>query len=278
MGFIKETMAYLKRVFWVAVLIALVPSIVFAFFLKPANTLAFLPEYYSGSIDGFSEIFLIILGAEKWKDLFVFPLLMIFALVYFSISLAVIEKHMRTGRLTARRLLSDLNNTIIPTVISLLFFAVIFTLGLTLLSSLLTLMHRLVSDRGAPTLIDCVYASLLAFGMLALLVRVVVDVVFWGPVTQVYGYSFKDAIIETSHITNKNTFAIFFGLLWPHIVAAGIVIGVYYIPLSGAVKTAITIISNTAVYLFLFLYIPAFIMNTLFGITELERRDKTKLF
>jgi len=278
MKFLRETFIYLKKAFWVAIIVALLPAILFAVFLKPVNILTFLPSYYNTFITGAGDIFSLLFKDFKWDSLLIYPLLLLVMQIYYSVSLAMIEKHMRTGKLTAKKLMYDLNNNFISTFATLLFFVIVYILISILLSSLLTLLHTIISPKVQPKMIECIYATILAFIAFVVLIRSIIDILFWGPVMQVYGYSFKDAIIETSHITDKNTFSIFIGIFVPYLIAALIVILVNYIPVNGAIRSILEFSTNLVIYVTLLLYMPAFIMNTLFEVTELERRDKFKLY
>jgi len=278
MKFIKESLSYIKRALLRAVIFAALPAVVLGYFLKPVNLFGFLPLYYKGRVDGFFDIIKMFFVESGIKTLFVFLLLFVLLLIYFSISLGMIEKHLRTGKLSTRRLIADLNNNIISTMISFVLFAAVYIVILLLLSVVMTLMHKIVSDGPIPNVMDCIYATILSFLALGLFTRGVMGILFWGPVMQIYGYSFTDSIIETSHIINGKSFPIFLGIFLPIFFASLIQILLFYIPFSGTAETVINQVINSIVFLGLLIYIPSFIMNTLFEVTDLERRDKNKIY
>jgi len=279
MRFIKDTLSYLKSAFWVAALVAAVPSILLGLFVKPMSTLTFLTDYYRMEIGGFFDIYKLMIVDRGFDTVWIALLVLVTLLIYFSVSLAMIEKHMRTGRLTARRLVADLNNNIISTVMSLVAFGIFLAVVQVLLSSVLTLLHSIVGTHTAtPKPMDCVYATIIALIAFGAMIRVVVEMMFWGPVMQVYGYTFRDAIIETSHITDKNTLTIYIGLLVPCLIVAIIEFVFCLLPLSGAGIHIVQVVVNSILHMAVIIYVPAYIMNALFSITELERRDTKKLY
>ena len=101
---------------------------------------------------------------------------------------------------------------------------------------------------------------------------------FWGPVMQVYGYTFRDAIIETSHITDKNTFSIYIGLLMPCLAISIVEFVICLLPLPNAIMQVLQFVVNSLLHMAVIMYVPAYIMNALFSITELERRDMGRFY
>ena len=210
MRFFKNTLSYLKSAFLVAALVAVIPSILLGIFVKPMSTITFLADYYHVKIVNFLDIYRLMIIDRGIDTIWIALLVLVSLLIYFSISLAMIEKHMRTGRLTARRLVADLNNNIMSTIISMVAFSIFLAIVQVLLSSVLTLLHSIVGSHTAvPKPMECVYATFIALIVFAATIRFVTEMMFWGPVMQVYGYAFRDAVIETSHITDKNTFSIY---------------------------------------------------------------------
>jgi hypothetical protein len=111
--------------------------------------------------------------------------------------------------------------------------------------------------------------------MLMLLFLIYSLLSLWIPIKTVTGYSNKDAIRYSIRLSQGNQVRIMIGLLFPLIVTAPVMVLLKHFSQITLLNTAVYVLC----YVFIFSYIPSFLMVAYFNLSGMERKDiKKKIF
>lgn len=268
MAYIRRTFKYMFKAFGALALVCLPAAVLLGIFTKPMASLAYLVEYSKTYVKGFPDMFWLIFN--KYATKYVYPLVLIFIALIFctSLALSVIEKHFRVGKLMLVSPLKQINNYFLPVLISFFILSLILTLYGMIQSGLLTLLHMLMSGKGFPTAFNMVIAVVLSVGLFVLAVFASCSTMYWTPMMVIYGFSFRDAAASSFRLLDGKTGGILIGLLTPFLIVA--VAGTL---LSFAGNVYVRCAVGVLLYLFLIVYVISFIMVSMFGLSDMERRD-----
>lgn len=274
MLYIKKTFSYLKKSFWLLALIAAVPAVLTAVFFRPLGFIGFIPQYAHFGAHSFTDIAWMIF--DRYSFTYVYPIVLTFiALVLsFSLSLSVIEKHFKVGRLLLKAPVKDVNNSLFPVLKTLTVITVFYLAWNFMLAGIITLAHFIFSGPGVPTKLNLIIANVLVLGLFVLFVFFSTPSVLWAPLMLLFGYSFVDAFVASTKLTGKATGRLFFGVLFPFVVIILLqyVLSFFFVPL-----IIMKVISGFYI-LFLIVYLMAYMMVAAFDLTDMERRDIKKSY
>ncbi len=274
MKYVRETFAYLKKSFWLLALICLAPSVALGFFVKPLASMTFIPAYSQTVVRGFGDIFALVFRVDFLK--LVFPAILIFVTLLFSLclSLSVIEKHFRMGRLTFRKPFSEINNSFFPVLKVLLCLTAVMIVYSLLVISLVSLAQYLICGFGKPTASAVIVAAVISITLFVLSFCFSAPLMLMIPLSVMYGYSFSDAITSAFELVGKNPATAIFGGILPFII----VLIAEYILSFFPIIFAVRVIVSTVMYLFITVYLSAYVMVLMFSLSGLERRDKKEFY
>ena len=269
MAYVKKTFKYMLKAFWALALVCLPAALALGVFTKPMASLSYIGEYASSDIKGFADIFWLIFN--KYATKYVYPIVLIFVALVFSsaLSLSVIEKHFRVGKLMLRAPLGQINNYFLPVVISYTILALIMALYGIIQTGLVALLHVLLSGWGQPTVFNAVIAAILSLGLFVLSMWAACSAMYWTPIMVIYGFSFRDAAAASIRLLDGNMFGILCGLILPFVIVAVLQNAFCFIP-----NAVVLIVLAVLLYLFLIMYVMSFIMVSMFGLSKMERRDE----
>lgn len=251
--------------------VCLPAAIALGIFTKPMTSLSYLVEYSQTYVRSFKDIFWLFFN--RYATAHVYPLAIIFIALILcaSLSLSVIEKHFRVGKLMLKAPLRQINNYFLPVLFTFLILSLILIIYGLVQSGLLTLLHMLVSGKGEPSVLTLILATLLSLTLFVLSVAAAFSTLYWTPMMVIYGFSFRDAAASSLRLIDRNTGKVFFGVLFPFLVVA-------------VLQTVFSFINNIYVskalavvlYLFLIVYLVCYIMVSMFDLSGMERRDRDK--
>jgi small-conductance mechanosensitive channel len=264
--------------------VCLPAAITLGFFIRPIAALSFLPLYFATGADafegmGFFGVLWQITGftVGEFTISAVFPLILILVVCFltFCVAFSVIERHLRSGKLTLKKPLSKINDYFIPTLKVILVLGGILVLYFALVISLSTVQHVLISGAGNPpnigSIITSVIISLVLFFVMCWIVS---PLIFMVPLMQIYGYKFGVALKNAFSYYGNNAFKITVGLSLVLLIGAGLQAGLS--ALSVYLPNAVEILLATVLHLFMLVYLVAYCMVTTFVATGMERRDIKK--
>ncbi len=274
MKFIRDTFAYLKKSFWLLALICLAPAVTLGFFVKPLASITFVPAYSQTFVRGFRDVFSLVFDIGCLKN--IYPPILIFCtlLISLCLSLSVIEKHFRVGKLILKKPFSEINNTFFPVLMVLLLLTAIMILYSFLLISLVSLSHYAICGAGKPNAGAVVAAVVISVVLFVLCFCFASPIIFMIPLSVIYGYSFSDAITAAFELAGKKPVSVVGGAIFPF----AIVLAIEYILSFFTIIRAASIIVSTLMYLFIIVYLSAYVMVVMFSLSDLERRDKKEYY
>ena len=272
MSYIAKTFSYIKKSFWVLLLIAVVPAVLLGLFVRPLGFVTFIPDFAVSAINSYADIAWLIF--DRHATVYVYPLLLIFVTltVCMALALSVIEKHFRTGKLMLKAPLRDLNSSLFPMLKTLAFIIAVYMLFKFILSGLVTLLHFLLSGAGHPNTLTVILVSISIIIAFVISIYFSVPIMFWAPLMLTFGYSFVDALIEAARMSSKAVWRLFTALIFPLVTVALLQCVFELLPLPIIAMKAIAAV----MYLFLIMYISALMPVATFDLSELERRDEKK--
>lgn len=272
MTYIAKTFSYIKKSFWVLLLIAVVPAVLLGLFVRPMGFITFIPDFAVSSINSYADIAWLIF--DRHATIYVYPIILIFVAltVCMALALSVIEKHFRTGRLMLKAPLRDLNSSLFPMLKTLAFMLAAYMLFKFILSGLVTLLHFLIGGAGIPSTLTVILVSVSIVIVFVLCMYFCVPVIFWAPLMLTFGYSFVDALIEAARMASKAVWRLFAALIFPFVVVALLQCVFELLPLPVYAMKAIAAV----LYLFMIMYMSALMPVATFDLSELERRDVKK--
>lgn len=269
MVYVKETFKYMFRAFFVLALVCLPAAVLLGIFSKPMATLSYLVSYSDIFVRSFKDVFWMFFN--RYATVYFYPLVLIFLSLVFCVSLAlsVVEKHFRIGKLMLKAPLRQINNYVIPVLLTFTILSLIMVLYGLVQTGLLTLLHMIVSGKGYPNALTMVLAVMVSLTLFVLVVFVSCSIMYWTPMMVIYGFSFRDAAAASLRLIDHKTGSVLFGVLLPFLIVAilqslfSFIANVYVGCALGAV-----------LYLFLIMYLVCYIMVSMFDLSDMERRDK----
>ena len=182
------------------------------------------------------------------------------------------EKHFRSGKLMLKEPLKQINNYMLPVLVTFILLSLILALYGALQTGMVTLLHFIISGRGYPSALNLVIAGILSLALFVLSMWAACSSMYWTPMMVIYGYSFRDAAAASYRLLDGKIFRTMCGLLVPFLIVA-------------VLQTVFSFINNVYVsaalavflYLFLIVYVVSYVMISMFALSGMERRDvKTK--
>ena len=115
MTYVSKTFSYLVKSLRLLVPIALLPALLLGMFSKPMSFITFIPSYGATDVKSFGDIAWLIF--DKYSFTHIYPVILIFVALTLScaLSLSVIEKHFRIGKLMLKAPVQDVNSSLFPT-------------------------------------------------------------------------------------------------------------------------------------------------------------------
>lgn len=187
----------------------------------------------------------------------------------FGLSFSYMEKHLKYGIKSYTKAFTSLNYTI-PAVLPAFITVIALEEFTAFLNALFVKLVSLSGSTVAGILLPCIYIFLL---LILFLIYSMISL--WIPIKTVTGYSTRDSLRYSIRLTQGNQFKILTGLAFPLLITAPIMVLLKQFSQIEIINTAAYILC----YVFIFAYIPAYIMTAYFKLSNMERKDiKKKIF
>lgn len=285
MQIFKDTCKYLKKSFWFLAIVAIVPSIILSFFAKPFSNITFLPSLFVGRTDyNFTEVFMLmftpIYGASVFEGLIGHVVFFVSLWLACVVGITMVDKHLKTGELTLKVEKYNVASYLLPVLLSLVIWAVVYLVAIVAQSGLLSLIHYICGVT-PPSAIDCILSTLVS---LLIFVGILYGSIYlmFVPLNMVYyGYGPREAILESSRLVSDKPGNMVSGFIIP--ITVLIVINLIfslvtsllttYAGMSMTARYWIDYVFSVATHLMIIVYLIAYVIVAFYNLSNLERRD-----
>lgn len=263
-----SSLRYIVNNIWYILVLSLLPAACLAGMASVENCKIFYTAFFTGNMQtvAWAEIFHAVSLFNFTSVLSaLFSLFSFFAIVLCTgMLLALIDKHMRIGKLSLRGVVEKLNDNVLSTCGITLLYLFLYEVWALVFSALVYVVSRFV----ASLILQYVLLALLILGGGFVLLYVVAQFYLWLPCLQITGYRTFDALRYSNQLMEKHK-------LWlVRSMALSLVIG------HIAIVPAMIFLPAVAVYAVLFVvYIVYYMLFTVrmevlyFDTAQLERED-----
>lgn len=256
----------MKKSWWLAVVVMIIPSIVACILSTPYWEVSFVAAFDYQPYLPASQTFHLMFG-DSWQYLWPVIVVAILQVCGASLMMSVVVRHFRTGKLTLRSPWSMINNSIFPIAIGVIVMSVMSIVWRFLLFGLVMLVQVIAHAASLPTGAALAIIAAVAVGMFILHVIIITPILFWAPIMFIYGYRFRDAAAMSFKLISGKK--LYFQLQLPMLFCVGVQLLVGFLQLHIAIACAIGCVT----FLFTNSYAILFTMVTFYDISELDRRD-----
>ncbi|HEY8390416.1 MAG TPA: hypothetical protein VIL26_05645 [Clostridia bacterium] len=272
--YVKMASSYMFKTLPYFFFVALIPAAILGFFGPPCSNILYFYENFNVPISpmptGFKEVLNDMFAYFKngWILITQFSI----SLIFVSLIIGLMERHLRSGRFGFKRPLRRINDSLLallPVFITALVVEILFSL---ISSGIVTLAHYIFSDFGrTPTILSWT-VSIIAFIALQLLVIEIYSICLLVPPTyMIAGYPYLSSISYATKLRHEDSFKIYFACLWPYLV-------IFLVGLVSRMLNLLDIPINILCYVFVYLYFSSLSMTVYYERTGTERMDyKRKL-
>ncbi len=244
------------------------------FFRQTACVYDFYSRIFANDSKGFGDVFGLIFHVGFLKRVYPAVIIFVTLLISLCLSLSVIEKHFRVGKLTLRKPFSEINNSFFPVLKVLLCLTAVMIIYSLLVISFVSLAQYVICGFGKPSTAAVIVAAVISVALFVLSFCFSAPLMLMMPLSVIYGYSFSDAVASAFELVGKKPIPAVFGGIFPFLI----VLIVEYILSFFPIIRAVRIIISTLMYLFVTVYLSAYVMIIMFSLSGLERRDKKEFY
>lgn len=273
--YVKKVLYYMFRHFPRVILPVIPSAVLLGIFYRQSRTLTFIRDYGQAADVSIGGVF-----GMLFQPSFVYYFVLVpafFVAVSFSCSflLTMVYKHFRTGKLSVRMPMSNVNHgleSVMPTVaiiiVTLLAYKALFACVVSLLSEIFVpdghpggAMTAIVTILGIATYVTVIYFAIYPLMTSSFML--------------VYGYTFKDAISEALRAGGKNDRgAVIVGYSLPFVLN----LIVSYIMMATEAPILVVAVADVIIQLFAVTYLTLFSIISVFTQQKIERIDLKKLY
>jgi len=267
MVFVKQTLDYLKKNFIYLVVFSIIPAILYAINNTTLNIYTFFSKMETHSRLNFIDVYRSF-STINYNSIIVTLLSFMATVVFVSLILAFIEKHMRIGKKTFKGILSKLNDNIVPVFILITVFVMIYEVWAIIVSAVLITASIIFG--GAELYIVCMLICIIFFILLFILMGLFV---IWLPCILITGFNYSEAFVYSASLMADHKLDIIISLVLPYILCNLIAI---FIKISiGNIAGLIVLITAFILY---FIYYTSLMYVIYFSLTKETREDLKKKY
>lgn len=275
MKYIRLILKYIGRNI-VRTFIPIFPVALFmGLFYQQSPTLVFIKDFGETEIMGFGDVFHLLFPDNPLYYFLVIPIFLILLAFSCSYLIAMVYKHFRTGRLSMRMPLANVNHGLHSVGLCIVLFLTIFLIYRVLFGAIVSLAVSLFMPNGIPGVGLIAFTMILGVVTYFSVVYLTIYPVIAASIMLVYGYSFKDALsdaLRTGYRTGMVTLIIAY--FFPFVLNALVA----YVLISFSAPDFLLNIFNVIVDQFLITYIVLFSVMVVFDLQKIERVDLQKLY
>ena len=261
-----QTFSYLKKIWWMPLVVMIIPSVVACLLSTPYWEVAFVAAFDYQPYLSASQTFHLMFG-DSWQYLWPVVVVAVLQVCGTALIMSAVSRHFRTGKMSLRSLWSMINNSIFPIAVGVAIMSAMSIIWRFLLFGLVTLVQVIAQAASFPTGAALAIIAAVAVAMFVLHVIIITPMLFWAPIMFLYGYRFRDAAAMSFKIIAGRK--LFIDLILPMLFCVGIQLLIGFLHLHVVIACVVGCIT----FLFTNIYASVFTMVTFYNISELERRD-----
>ncbi|NCA67221.1 MAG: hypothetical protein EOM87_04055 [Clostridia bacterium] len=264
MKFVKLTFQYIKgKHFWKLAALTLLPSLLFSFLSSFSNIASFFVNFFDQNLSSFAAIYSKLIDVNGKNFVFVILSIVVFSSII-AILIGAMQRHMRTGKFSAKNTFRRINDNFMPTILVLvILYIIIYMFGF--LISLLIAFWFAVTKIQLATLILSAFFTLVIFIVLAYLISLFCLSTPFMVTTGAGIFSSASSSIRTTRNHIKDIFVAITLPLIPLFALeyVAVIINIWIV----------SILIDTFFVSFLMCYYPVLIFVTYYDIQQMDRED-----
>lgn len=271
----KKVLYYMFRHFPRVVLPVLPSAILLGIFYRQTRSLTFIREYGSATELTIGGVFGMLFNDNLLYYLLLVPAFFLVISFSCSLLLTMVYKHFRTGKLSVRMPMSNVNNgleSVMPTVAIMIASLLAYK---TLFACVVSLLSEIFAPAGDPSGGTVALITILGIITYTMVIYFAMYPIMTSSLMLVYGYTFKDAFSEALRMGGHNDrVQLVVGYAVPFVVN----LASSYILMGVNAHPAVIMAVNVVIQLFLISYITLFSIISVFTQQKIERVDLKKLY
>ena len=140
---IKSILQYIFKNFWRTILPVVPTAVLLGFFYRPAFSLTFIRDYSNTEINGLGDVFGLLYSSSPIYWLLILPIMFVVLLISGSYLITMVYKHFRTGKISVRTPLININHgisSILPTILIIFAVMIVYKFLFACLISLISML------------------------------------------------------------------------------------------------------------------------------------------
>ena len=250
-------------------------AILLGLFYRQSRTLIFIRDYGQASSTMIADVFGMLFSSNILYYLLLLPAFFIVLSFSCSYLLTMVYKHFRTGKLSVRMPLSNVNHgleAIMPNIALIFLMLLVYK---ALFGCVVSLLSEIFVGGGEPAIALVAVVAVLGVITYAFVIFFMLYPVLSVALMLVYGYTFIDAIGESLRVGGKKDFLpLVLAYCLPFLINAV----VSYVLMMLDAPVAVSVIVDIILQLFVITYTVLFSVISVFSQQKLERIDLKKLY
>lgn len=275
MRYVKQTLYYMFKHLPRLILPVAPAAILLGLFYRQSRTLIFIRDYGQASSTMIADVFGMLFSSNILYYLLLLPAFFIVLSFSCSYLLTMVYKHFRTGKLSVRMPLSNVNHgleAIMPNIALIFLMLLVYK---ALFGCVVSLLSEIFVGGGEPAIALVAVVAVLGVITYAFVIFFMMYPVISVALMLVYGYTFIDAIGESLRVGGKKDFLpLVLAYCLPFLINAV----VSYVLMMLDAPVAVSVIVDIILQLFVIAYTVLFSVISVFSQQKLERIDLKKLY
>lgn len=256
---------YIAKNIWYLLPFAAVPAVFLALSLDYTGIADYVRAFFAGEPRAdFLDLLRVwsFLRIDSWAGGIFSVLAIVCSVVFMTLMLAFVEKHMRIGKRTVSGMFSQLGNLALSTLAVTLVYFVLYETWSVILSALLFVVSQ-IHVTGAVYALSCL---IICAGIYVLLYLAVIFYL-WLPCKQITGFGFFDSFLYSYRLAVSVRWRLTLSYLMSFAVLVGVVVGFAFLP-----ELAFRMVS-VVLFAALFLIFGVRMETVYFETDKLDRED-----
>jgi hypothetical protein len=267
MIFVKQTLDYLKKNFIFLIVFAVIPAVMYAINNTTLNIYNFFIKISTHHKFNFVEIYKSF-STINYNSFTKTLLSFLATIVFVSLILAFIEKHMRIGKRTFKGIVGKLNDNIMPVFLLIFLFIIILEIWSVLLSAFL--ITAAIILQGTALLITSSIICLILYLLLFMLMGLFV---IWLPCILITGFNYSEAFVYSASLMADHKKDIVISLVLPYILC-NLIAAFVHLAIGNTAGFIVLIVA----FIIYFIYYTSLMYVIYFYLTKETREDLKKKY
>ena len=267
MIFVKQTFDYLKKNIIYLMVFAIIPSVMYTLNNTSLNVYIYFSKLRIGQKFNLIQTYKYF-STINYNSILLTLLSLASTIIFVSLILAFIEKHMRIGKRSFKGVLNKLNDNIVPVFLLLLLFLCIFELWSVIISALMVMSAIIFS--GKVLYFFCILIGIIFFILLFMVLGLFV---IWLPCILITGFNYSEALIYSVSLMSEHKKDIIISLVVPYLLC-NVIVAIVHFFIGYSAGIAVLIIA----FILYFTYYTSLMYVIYFYLTNEKREDLKKKY